>query len=61
MGVAKPITLKSKEVMLFVANKYIDPENKKTPERTKMIIFFWFYEINHIMLINIRNNAWYIW
>jgi hypothetical protein len=34
MGVAKPITLKSKEVRLFVANKYMDPENKRTPEMT---------------------------
>ena len=35
IGVRNPIVLKSNAVMLFVASKYMDPENKETPERTR--------------------------
>jgi hypothetical protein len=40
IGVTKPMTLKSKAFKLSVANRYIDPENKITPEIVNPKIVF---------------------
>lgn len=58
IGVIKPITLKLKEVKSFVAKRYIEPENKRTPEITRFkIILLYFSEIAEEQPINNKNKA----